>query len=274
MTASPPPATPAVPRPAATVMVVRPAPGGYQVFMVRRHQASKFAADVYVFPGGTIRQDDRLPPETAGPLGFDAAALNTVLTTHQDPFAEKVDGGVAIWSAALRELFEEAGVLLAEQADGQLVDLSDPARAAHFEALRAELQEDRLSLADLARRESLRFAPERLVYFSRWITPPHSPRRFDTRFFVAGVPAGQLAAHCQVETTDGLWISPREVLARHDAEQFPMMFVTREHVKRLAEFDEPEALLGYAREKPFRLVQASVDPEGRTFLPAEQQGTW
>src|SRR5437867_3546894 len=138
---------PVMPRPAATVMVVQPGGDGFEVFMVRRHQASKFAADVYVFPGGTIRPDDRL----------------------------------------------------------------DEGRA---------------------RAERLRLLADRLVYFSRWITPATSPRRFDTRFLVAELPLGQTAAHCQIETTEGLWISPGEALSRQADGDFPMMSVTREHLRR------------------------------------------
>src|SRR5438067_13107662 len=103
MTATSP--TPVVPRPAATVMVVRPAADGFEVFMVRRHQASNFAADVFVFPGGTVRADDRLEPELARAVGFQPDALHSVLAAHDDPFAQESNGATALWSAALRELF-------------------------------------------------------------------------------------------------------------------------------------------------------------------------
>src|SRR6266581_3840288 len=121
MTATSP--TPVVPRPAATVMVVRPAADGFEVFMVRRHQASKFAADVFVFPGGTVRSDDRVSGEEAQAIGLDPEALYGALRAHEDPFAAEADGGLSLWVAALRELFEEAGVLLAEDAEGRLLDL-------------------------------------------------------------------------------------------------------------------------------------------------------
>src|SRR5438067_13053012 len=107
MTATSP--TPVVPRPAATVMVVRPAADDFEVFMVRRHQASKFAADVFVFPGGTVRADDHLEPEQARRLGLDPNALHAILQSHDDPYARGPDGGLSLWVAALRELFEEAG---------------------------------------------------------------------------------------------------------------------------------------------------------------------
>ena len=88
------------------------------------------------------------------------------------------------------------------------------------------------------------------------------------------LPTGQIAGHCQIETTDGLWVQPRAALDRNAEEAFPMMFVTREHVKRLADFAEPGALLEFARHKPIRVVQASNDPARGSFLPAEQQRAW
>ena len=133
--------------------------------MVRRHQASKFAADVYVFPGGTVRRDDALSEEQAQALGLDPEVLQAVLVSHDDPFAERDDGGLSLWVAALRELFEEAGVLLAEDAAdsrGELLDLADSGRAARFQRLRNQLQAGRLSLAMLAKAEGLRLAAETL----------------------------------------------------------------------------------------------------------------
>jgi 8-oxo-dGTP pyrophosphatase MutT (NUDIX family) len=255
--------TPVVPRHAATVMVVRPAADDFEVFMVRRHQASRFAAGAYVFPGGTERPDDRIEPSEARELGLDAEALHRALAARDDPFAGHPDGGLSLWLAALRELFEEAGVLLAERADGQPLDLEDPAAEAHFAALRNRLQAGELSLPELARAERLQLSADRLAYFSRWITPISSPRRFDTRFFLAQVPAGQTAGHCQIETIAGAWISPREALARHAAEELPMMSVTREHVQRLADFNTLPALVEFARTKPVRVVQGELEAQQR-----------
>lgn len=262
--------TPVEPRPAATVMVVRDAEPGLEVYMVRRHQASGFAADLYVFPGGTIRPDDVLPLEAAPPLGLDPGALRAALERGGDPFAEREDGGLALWVAALRELFEEAGLLLAEVADGRLVDLSAPTLAAQVAILRGEVQRGSLSLAELARRLGLRLAADRLIYFSRWITPLASPRRYDTRFFVAEVPSGQQAGHCQIETTDGLWLAPAAALARHARGELPLMFPTREHLRRLAPFRRVAELLAFARGKEVRPVLVSVDPERGPYLTPEQ----
>ena len=266
--------TVAVPRPAATVMVVRPQGNSFEVFMVRRPQAARFAADVFVFPGGTVRPDDHLDPDEARSLGLDPEALHASLVEQRDPFAEREDGGLGLWVAALRELFEEAGVLLAEDASGELLDLDSSGRAEHFDRLRGELQGGRLALADLARTEQLNLAADRLVYFSRWITPAISPRRYDTRFFLAELPTGQTAGHCQIETVDGVWVEPREALARFRRDELPMMFVTSEHVKRLSEYPDADALLSVARSKRTRAVRPSIDERNEPYLTPEQRRSW
>ena len=264
-------------------MVMRQADDGFEVFMVRRHRASKFAGDLYVFPGGTIRADDRLGYAEARRLGLDPDSLHAALAAQRDPLAGEYDGGLSLWIAALRELFEEAGLLLAEDrldrgerptgsdGGGGLLELSNPDRAAHFEGLREQLQQEKLSLAALAEAEGLRLAADRLIYFSRWITPPSSPRRFDTRFFLAEVPPGQTAGHCQIETTEGVWISPRQALSRESTNGLPMMFVTREHIRRLAEFRQVEALLELTRGSQSRSTMPDLHSANEPSLTNEQR---
>jgi 8-oxo-dGTP pyrophosphatase MutT (NUDIX family) len=256
----------AEPRHAASVILLRPAPAqgpdvtAYETFMVRRPAESAFAPNVYVFPGGTLRADDRRPPDVAAPALAPAEAHRRLggepgagLTTPTE--------SLALWIAALRELFEEAGVLLALGADGALVSFDGAATTARFAAYRNALQAGALSLWDLAAREGLVLAPERLAYWAHWITPLSRPRRFNTRFFLAVLPAGQEALHCAVETTDGLWLSPSTALASHAAREFPLVFVTLAHLRRLAGFLTLEALWSFAETKPVM-----------TVLPREEEG--
>jgi 8-oxo-dGTP pyrophosphatase MutT (NUDIX family) len=257
---------PAEPRHAATVILVRPAlpsaPGAtaYETFMVRRPAGSAFAPDVYVFPGGTLRRDDALPPD-APPTGLDPLEAHERLGGASGAGLPAPAESFALWIAALRELFEEAGVLLALDRQGEPVRFLDAAPTARFAAYRNALQAGEVSLWEVAAREGLVLAPERLAYWAHWITPLSRPRRFNTRFFLAVLPAGQEALHCAVETTDGLWLSPSTALASHAAREFPLVFVTLAHLRRLAGFLTLEALWSFAETKPVM-----------TVLPREEEG--
>src|SRR5579864_2012135 len=162
--------------------------------MVRRHAGSRAFASAYVFPGGTVREDDRTL-RVANPDG-----LSEALSKRSDmPVAN--DEAAAYFVCAVRELFEEAGVLLVTQADGELVavDPSDTALQERLESLRLSLQAGKLTIGQVLAENGWRPAFDLLVPFSHWITPRTVPARFDTRFFVAEMPNGQSALHDRSE---------------------------------------------------------------------------
>jgi 8-oxo-dGTP pyrophosphatase MutT (NUDIX family) len=245
--------TPVVPRPAATVIVTRPCPDGVELFMVRRDPNSRFAADAFVFPGGTVDPDDYVTaadPELAG---------LTVVEAHQR-LAER--GGeppddpalsLALHLAAVRELFEEAGILLVDVRGGADVGAS-LVDAEVLDMDRRGIQAGRLTFSVFLRERGLTAATGRLTYFSHWITPAASPRRYDTRFFVAELPDGQEATHCGLETVDGIWVSPRQAIERHVQGTMTLVSVTRDHLDRLAVFPTVDALLAFASQKRIRTV--------------------
>ncbi|MBX5490939.1 MAG: hypothetical protein IRZ14_07255 [Chloroflexi bacterium] len=268
---------PAPPRPSASVILVRPgAEAAWEVFMVRRPAESRFAPDVYVFPGGTVRADD-YPPADAPPLGLTAEAAHARLEGAAGAGGPTAPDSLALWLAALRELFEEAGVLLARDAGGGLVTFDDPARAARLAADRLALQRGATTLWAICAREGLSPALEHLRYWAHFITPEGAPRRFDTRFFLAPLPPGQEALHCAVETTDGRWIAPAAALALHERGQFPLVFATRAHLERLARFATLDALFAHAATKRVVTVRPwadfSVSPP-RVEIPAEVRECW
>ncbi|HET9444028.1 MAG TPA: hypothetical protein VFO65_11935, partial [Acidimicrobiales bacterium] len=177
-------------------------------------------------------------------------------------------GGLALWVAAVRECFEEAGVLLAEPGGGGdgdrggdrargpggvaaghdgLVSLAEPATAARFAGHRHDLHAGRLTLAALCRAEGLRLAVGRLHYFSHWITPAGSPRRFDARFLLARAPADQPATHDEGETTAAVWLTAAEALERHRAGELPMVLPTVKNLEAVAGFGDCDRLLDAAR---------------------------
>jgi 8-oxo-dGTP pyrophosphatase MutT (NUDIX family) len=189
--------------------------------MVRRHVRNEFAPDAFVFPGGTVKPADR-----ATELAPDLCA----------PVAPVVPGPTALGSgfraAALRECFEEAGVLLAYRTGRPLA--LGPETAERFARYRTELQAMALDLADVARAEDLTLATDVLVHWAHWITPEAFPLRFDTHFFLAAMPEGQEAVHDQRETTDGVWIEPGAALRRFEAGAFPLVFATIHQLRALA----------------------------------------
>ena len=256
-------AEPAVARPAATVMLLRDgASTGLEVFMVRRNASSRFAADAFVFPGGAVQPEDSSERALAGAPSFTPDVAHARLTERggDPPSSRELSFGLHV--AALRELFEEAGVLLADNRQAGLPADAEPV-APRLEAERRGVQRGELSLAALAERENLELAPERLVYFSHWVTPELSPRRFDTRFFVAAMPAGQTALHCRVETTEGEWLAPASALARCRRGEVKLIFVTIRHLERLAAFPTVSAALRSARQKAIRTVRPTPAPSGR-----------
>ncbi|MCC7366985.1 MAG: hypothetical protein IT306_01100 [Chloroflexi bacterium] len=253
---------PVTPRLAATVILARDgADGRLELFMVRRGQSARFAPDAYVFPGGTVRADDRAPGGEPPLTGLTAEAAHARLGARGGAQPDTPGDSLALHVAALRELFEEAGVLLAyagERPDAPL----DAESCTALAALRPRVQAGS-SLIQIARERRLALTPEHLIYFSHWITPAVSPRRYDTRFFVAEDRAEQTASHCGVETVEGGWFAPADMLARADARTATLVSVTAEHLRVISRCQTAGALLQFARSKAIR-----------TVVPIRDHGGW
>ncbi|MGV3654407.1 MAG: MBL fold metallo-hydrolase [Noviherbaspirillum sp.] len=230
---------PVVPRPAATLILVRDGAPGMEVFLMQRSLAAKFMAGAFVFPGGAVDPSDDGPLLAPHCAGLDDTLASRMLGVER--------GGLAYWTAAVRECFEEAGLLLACQAGGDLIRLEEPAVAGRFADLRARLARGELGLADLCREHGLTLALDRLAYFSHWITPMDSPRRFDTRFFIAEAPAAQEALPDHGETIDHLWIRPAEALERCRRQEIQMATATIKTLEALLPFGNAAALMRDAR---------------------------
>ena len=204
---------PAAPRDAATVMLLRPAGvgAGVEVLMLRRVAAMKFAPGAYVFPGGSVDPADHDAP--VGWHGPDPAEFGARL-------GASAEMARALVCAAVRETFEEAGVLLAGAPDGgPVADPSGPS----WEADRAALVAGTLTLAELLSRRGLVLRADLLVPWARWITPEGEPRRFDARFFAAALPAGQLATGHAAESDHIAWLRPGDAIESARAGQISML---------------------------------------------------
>ena len=227
-------------QPAATVMLVRDGGGSLEVLMLRRHPEAVFAADAWVFPGGRVDDGDRHgAPVALGPSDAEASVALGLAS-----------GGLAWWVAAARECFEESGILLARHADsGDWLDASGEWRAARLARYRREVHAGTTTIGAVLEAEGLVLDLSGIHYVAHWITPPGhgTARRFDTRFFVAEVPPGQVASHDATETVGSFWATPAEALARGEAGEIQLLIPTIANLRGLARFSSVADLVAAAR---------------------------
>jgi 8-oxo-dGTP pyrophosphatase MutT (NUDIX family) len=255
-------------RDAATIMLVRDSQDGLEVCMLRRHLNSDFVGGAFVFPGGKVDDADR------------SDLARSVCAGRTDEEASEIlgveSGGLALFVAALRECFEEAGILLAYPTGSTGGDLYRPqdedaeGRLAHF---RAQVNAKQVSFLEACTRSKVSLAVDRVLYFSHWITPEMAPKRFDTRFFTACVPPGQTAIHDDFETVETVWINPTDALARSEAGEFDLIFPTIKNLQAISRFDTATELLdaaAAAQSVPAVLPRVVSDSLGvRIVLPGD-----
>jgi 8-oxo-dGTP pyrophosphatase MutT (NUDIX family) len=216
----------------ATVILVRDASGGgLEVLLLERHVKAEFAGGALVFPGGKVSSLDR-DLDAARWTGRSITRWREDLHTASDPDA------LGVLAAAVRETFEESGVLLANREDGTPLradDLTTPSFAAARQRLakRGDEWDWRPWLAD----EGLVLDFSSLAFWSWWVTPEGQPRRFDTRFLVARLPSGQVAHHDDVETTGLRWTTPKAALEEQEQGRATIIFPTRRNLLALAPFE-------------------------------------
>ena len=264
-------------RPAATVMLVRDAAepesgdGALEVLMVRRNLQSDFVGGAYVFPGGAVDPLDGGPEAEALSQGRSDADASILLGMET--------GGLAYWVAALRETFEEAGLLLAKRPEGPPLLVGDVREEARFVAERALVNQGRRRFLDLCNDEKLQLLVGDVHYFAHWITPLGAPRRYDTRFFLAAAPPGQQAAHDARETIAETWITPRRALEGHRRGVFDLIFPTIRNLQAIGRFATSAELLEAAesasRSVPTIEPRVMADGNGigngvRILLPGDE----
>ncbi len=244
--------TPVTPRPAsATALMRERAGGGVEVFMVRRHVQSEFVPDVFVFPGGSVKDADREVERTPGLRadgGDDATAL-----------------GLGFRVAAIRELFEEAGALIARRNGAPLALTADD--LPRFAAYRDALNKKTLTLRDVAEREDLTLATDALLHWAHWITPEAWPKRFDTHFFLVEAPNGQEPAHDALEVTESVWITPEEALAGYECGEFPIVFATIHQLRELTGLSSlTDARARFTGQAPSAIMPRVVKRDGASVI--------
>jgi 8-oxo-dGTP pyrophosphatase MutT (NUDIX family) len=253
-------------RPAATVMLVRDASRtGLEVLMVKRNLSSDFVGGAYVFPGGGVDLEDGGSVAEALSRGRSDEETSSILGIER--------GGLAYWVAVLRELFEEAGILLASRVDGRPLELMGET-AQRFVDHRNAVNAKAHRFLDVIAEEELSLDVESLHYFSHWITPVGAPRRYDTRFFVATAPARQVAVHDDGEVVAAEWITPRDALRRHRQGSIELLFPTIRNLQAISRFECAEELVKAAESAgsvPAILPRITVTGEAvRIFLPGDE----
>ena len=219
--------------PAATILLVRDGPTGLEVFMVVRHHQIDFASGALVFPGGKVDADD---------------ASVTDLCDGVDGLEESE---IAMQVGAVREAFEECGVLLARDTIGAVISGD---RLASLQEDRAKLNSGQLDLRAFLKRESLRLACDLLVPFAHWITPEMMPKRFDTKFYLVDAPSDQLLNHDGYESIDSIWINPMKALEGSRDGTYTIIFPTRLNVEMLAESSSVAEAVQNSRQRNIKTV--------------------
>jgi 8-oxo-dGTP pyrophosphatase MutT (NUDIX family) len=250
------------PVPSATVTLVRDTDAGIEVLMMQRRLQSSFVPGMYVFPGGAIDAEDHAQDMQAlCPRMSDAEASAAL---------GMASGGLAYWVAVIRESFEEAGLLLAYDAQDKLVTLDAPEPVERFRSHRHELNQGKRGLLEVLRAEQLTLAVDQLVYFAHWITPVGSPRRYDTRFFVGVAPPAQAPLHDNQETISHVWVRPRQALDPQRKDEFKMRFPTKRTLEEFAAYDSVGALMQSMRAKrDIPTILPRIKDGGARVLPGE-----
>lgn len=227
----------AIPKNAATIILLRDKePEGLEIFLLRRHEKSSFMGGNFVYPGGRVDRDDGALEICSFSKGMTFDEARNILGGKISP-----EESFAHWIAAIRELFEEAGVLLAYDQKENLLQIKNRGEQEKFFNYRALLQKGEITICQMAKEEKLLCALDQLHYYAHWITPEARSERFDTRFFLAHYPLGQEASHDQKETTAGVWLTPKKALEENlNGEVFlsPPTLKTLEDLSRFKTMDD------------------------------------
>ncbi len=258
---------------AATVVLLRHVKGsdrGFEVLMVLRSSKSSFVPSSYVFPGGRVEEEDTLPEmKQFSPMPH-AIRNRRELDKRMIP-----EGDVGFRVAAIRETFEEVGLLFAYGKEGSLLSLNRDDTEQRFISYRRLVHSGQIAFTEMLGKEEVTIALDRLHYFSRWITPELSPIRYDARFFVARVPPCQEALHDGSELTGHMWVTPGDALKGCREQRFPMVVPIIMTLEELSRFDTIEDVIESTTGKKIQGVLTRMvlkgdeveehTPDGRIF---------
>ena len=240
---------PVEPRPAATVVILRDGDRtGPEVLLLKRNRQTGFVPGAYVFPGGRVDRADGEPQVAQywADLDPESARDRLGLPPEADP------AGIAYFTAAVREVFEETGLLLSDRYPTQ------GGAGARLEVGREALMERHGSFLSLLAELEVQLAGARIEYIAHWVTPEVEPRRYDTRFFAALVPRAAEVQIDEREMTAAEWLTPEVALSRHEEGTLPMIFPTIRTLEDLVGFSSASQLLADFRERPISLIMPEI----------------
>ncbi|MGQ9648094.1 MAG: NUDIX hydrolase [Thermodesulfobacteriota bacterium] len=255
-----------IPKKAATVILLREIEsGGFEVFLLKRHEKSSFMGGNFVYPGGRVDHRDGMAEVCSYCKGLSTEQAAQILRGSISP-----QESLAHWVAAIRELFEEAGVLLAYDHTGKFIHFKDPTereKASHYRDL---IHKGKMNICQIAQEEKVFFALDQLHYYAHWITPEARPERFDTRFFLACHPEGQEASYDQRETTLGVWFTPKQALEENLKGNVPLSPPTLKTLEDLSRFTSIGGVLKSLRKtkiEPILPILTRVKDETLLIFP-------
>jgi 8-oxo-dGTP pyrophosphatase MutT (NUDIX family) len=244
---------PTTPLPAATIILLRDGPSAPEVLLVERSVKSEFLPLLYVFPGGRVDESDQRLADRLG--GIDEQRARTLAPTVAPDLC------LAFFVAAIRETYEETGILLARRAGEEELVGADIAKA--LAPYRLDVQDHERSFREIVEAENLVLAGDQLAVHGHWITPEIVPRRFDTLFFTARTPPGQVAAHDGVESTDHVWLRPEEAVAQSVRGERRIIFPTRCNLETLCGFASADEAIAASLARPILpVLPRIVDRDG------------
>ena len=218
------------PRFASTVVLMKPDEnGGFDVLLTRRPDEMRFLGGFYVFPGGTVHAADYSPKILERCRGVSGEQAQKILAGNHNR-----EEALGHWVAVVRELFEEVGVLLCVNEKGEAIQFNNPTENRRIELARRAIVAGETDFGDFLQSENLFCDLTKTKYFDHWVTPEIYSMRFDTRFYVAVLPAAQSALTHSEEVTHSLWIKAGTALARMDRRDFPILPPTTTVLQRLA----------------------------------------
>lgn len=232
--------------PAATILLCNDRPEGIETFMVVRHHQIDFASGALVFPGGKVTEEDGSAEIEALCDGLDTVP----------------EGHLSFMVAAIREAFEESGVLLARKiGEDRLISREN---LEPLDQYRDPLARGELPLLEFLMTHELRLALDTLRHYAHWITPTFMPKRFDTHFYIADAPEGQIALHDGSESVDSVWITAKQLLKEADEGKWTVIFPTRCNLELLAKFDTIEDFRRWGAEQGIAEILPWIDQRGDT----------